>query len=157
MDIKPTRKSIRISDFDYSSPGSYFVTVCAVNRHPLFWDHSGGLSNIGTIIDKAINDISSHYPNISVDKYCIMPDHIHLLITINMETGGRLIAAPTLSTVVGQMKRTVSKQAGFPVWQKSFVDRVIRNEKGYLDVWEYIENNPIKLDSAYDKIDFSSM
>ena len=70
---------------------------------------------------------------------------------------GRQIAAPTISTVVGHMKRWVSMQLGQSIWQKSFIDRVIRNEKGYRAVWEYIENNPIKLDTAYDMPDFDNM
>ena len=71
--------------------------------------------------------------------------------------GGRQIAAPTVSAVVGHMKRWVSIRIGHSIWQKSFVDRVIRNDKGYRAVWEYIENNPIKLDTAYDMPDFENM
>ena len=48
-------------------------------------------------------------------------------------------------------------QVGQSIWQKSFIDRVIRNEKSYQAVWKYIENNPIKLDTAYDMPDFESM
>ena len=55
------------------------------------------------------------------------------------------------------MKRWVSMQIGHSIWQKSFIDRVIRNDKGYRAVWEYIENNPIKLDTAYDMPDFENM
>ena len=50
--------------------------------------------------------------------------------------------APTISTVVQMMKGAVSKMAGFPLWQKGFYDHVIRNEKDYLDIWNYIEGNP---------------
>ena len=52
--------------------------------------------------------------------------------------------APTISTVVRLMKGSVSKQAGFPGWQKGFYDHVVRNEKDYLEVWNYIEGNPGK-------------
>lgn len=47
-------------------------------------------------------------------------------------------------TVIGQMKRWVSKQAGRPIWQKSFYDHGIRNQRDYDETWEYIENNPLK-------------
>ena len=94
---------------------------------------------------------------ISVDKYCVMPDHIHVILSINTDENGRQIAAPTVSTVVGHMKRWVSMQIGYSIWQKSFIDRVIRNDKGYRAVWEYIDNNPIKLDTAYDMPDFENM
>ncbi|MEG1270291.1 MAG: transposase, partial [Ruthenibacterium sp.] len=88
--------------------------------------------------------ISSHYENVLVDKYCIMPDHVHMIVFIMPDKNGRIISAPTLSQVIGSMKRWVTKQIGFSVWQKSFNDRIIRNEKGYQEVWQYIEENPLK-------------
>ena len=105
----------------------------------------------------AILQIPEHYPMISVDKYCVMPDHIHMILSINTDEDGRQIAAPTVSTVVGHIKRWVSMQLGQSIWQKSFIDRVIRNDKGYRAVWEYIENNPVKLDTAHDMPDFENM
>ena len=95
----PKRKPIRIADYDYSTPGAYFITVCVANRKPILW-------NVGA---------------------------------------------------VGHMKRWVSMQIGYSIWQKSFIDRVIRNDKGYRAVWKYIENNPIKLDTAYNMPDFENM
>lgn len=52
--------------------------------------------------------------------------------------------APTLSRVVGQMKRWVSKQIGAGMWQKSYYERVIRNETEYEEIWRYIHDNPLK-------------
>ena len=51
---------------------------------------------------------------------------------------------PTISTVVRLMKGAVSKQAGFSVWQKGFYDHVVRSQRDYLDIWNYIEGNPGK-------------
>jgi REP element-mobilizing transposase RayT len=108
------------------------------------------LSKYGTIIDEAIRNIPEYYPHVVIDKYCIMPDHIHLIVFIHSGNNERMISAnsesslPTLSTIVGQMKRYVSKQIGFSIWQKSFYEHIIRNEKGYQDVWQYIDGNPVK-------------
>ena len=163
MNELPKRKKIRIESYDYSTPGAYFITVCISDRKPLLWNNVGAaisrppLSQIGTFVEMAILQIPEHYPMISVDKYCIMPDHIHMILSINTDGDGRQIAAPTVSTVVGHMKRWVSIQIGHSIWQKSFIDRVIRNEKGYHAIWEYIENDPIKLDTAYDMPDFENM
>lgn len=55
-----------------------------------------------------------------------------------------MISAPTVSTVVGSMKRWVSKELGVSVWQKSFYDCVIRGEKEYFEIWQYIDENPLK-------------
>ena len=158
----PKRKCIRIKGYDYSTPGAYFITVCVASRKPILWNVGAAtcrpdLSNIGSVVETAILQIPKLYPMISVDNYCVMPDHIHMILSINTDEDGRQIAAPTVSSVVGHMKRWVSMQIGESIWQKSFVDRVIRNDRGYRAVWEYIDNNPVKLDTAYDMPDFESM
>lgn len=162
MNNKPKRKQIRIKDYDYSTPGAYFITVCIADRKPILWNVGAAtcrpnLSKIGSVVETAILQIQEHYPMISVDKYCIMPDHIHMLLSINNDEDGRQVSAPTVSTVVGHMKRWVSIQVGQSIWQKSFIDRVIRSDKGYRAVLEYIENNPIKLDTADDMPNFEIM
>ena len=85
------------------------------------------------------------YPNVCVDKFCIMPDHIHLIVCIVADEKVRTQFAPTLSRIIKQFKGSVTKQLGVSVWQKSFLERVIRNEAGYREVWQYIDNNPRKL------------
>ena len=162
MNKLPKRKQIRINNYDYSTPGAYFITICVADRKPILWNVGAAtcrpnLSKIGSVVERSILQIHEHYPMISVDKYCVMPDHVHMILSINTDEDGRQITAPTVSTVVGHMKRWVSMQIGQSIWQKSFIDRVIRNEKGYRAVWEYIENNPIKLDTAYDMPDFENM
>lgn len=102
------------------------------------------LSKIGSVVKTAIVQIPEHYPAVSVDKYCVMPDHIHMILSINTDEDGRQIAAPTVSTVVGHMKRWVSMQLGHSIWQKSFYDHSIRNQQDYDEIWQYIENNPLK-------------
>ena len=69
-----------------------------------------------------------------------------MILTLHAsETDGRQIAAPTISTIVGSMKRWVSIQAGGSVWQKGFYDHVIRDEQDFLTKAQYIENNPVRL------------
>ena len=149
----PKRKSIRIPNYDYSTPGAYFITVCTANKEKIFWNAVGAdiirpqdvpLSSIGKVAEQGIFQIAKHHKNVTVDIYCIMPDHIHLLLHIESNLDGRMVSAPTVSTVVGSMKRWVSKQVGKPIWQKSFYDHGIRNQQDYDEVWEYIQNNPLK-------------
>ena len=98
----------------------------------------------GKMVDEAIQNIPSAYSALSVDSYVIMPNHIHMLLVIDTDPNGRSMIAPTISTVVRLMKSAVSKDVGHSIWQRSFFDHVIRNEKDYQRIWEYIENNPIK-------------
>lgn len=102
------------------------------------------LSEIGVVIDYEIKKLNDVYENISVDKYCIMPDHVHMIIFILPDENGRTQFAPTLSRIIKQFKGVVTKQIGFSIWQKSFNDRIIRNEKSYQEVWQYIDENPLK-------------
>ena len=153
MDNRPERKHNRIEDHDYSTPGAYFITVCTANREKIFWNSVGAdmirpqnmpLSPVGKIVEQGILQMADHYENVTVDKYCVMPDHVHLILRIETDIDGRMISAPTVSTVVGSLKRWISRQVGKPIWQKSFYDHAIRNQQDYDEIWEYIENNPIK-------------
>ena len=149
----PKRKPNRLPNFDYSTPGAYFVTICAKDKKCIFWDNVGAsiarpqapqLSKYGKIADQTIQEIPIHYPAITVDHYVVMPNHIHLLLQINTGADGRPMVAPTISVVIQQFKGAVTKQIGQSIWQKLFHDHVIRGQSDYLKIWEYIENNPAK-------------
>ena len=149
----PNRKTIRLADYNYSTPGAYFITICTANREKLFWSDRRGelcspvnvpLSDIGIIVNNEIQKLNSVYDAIRVDKYCIMPDHIHLIISINTDESGRTQFAPTISRVIKQFKGSITKKVGQPIWQKSFYDHGIRNQQDYNEIWQYIENNPRK-------------
>ena len=152
----PRRKPNRLLEYDYSRAGYYFITVCTKDKRPVLWApaiygstlqtgdvgadiirpiQAPSLSEIGSMVEQAIREIPAHYSNVRLDKYVVMPNHIHLILAIDQSVG-RMISAPTksLSTIVGSMKRYTSKMVGFPLWQKSFHDHVIRNEADYLRV-----------------------
>ena len=133
----PRRKPNRLPNYDYSQAGYYFITLCTKDKQPL--------SSIGRVVDEAIRAIPAHYPNVALDKFVVMPNHIHLILAL-AEPDGRIISAPTkpLSTVIGSMKRAAAKRAGIPLWQKSFHDHVIRGEADYRRIWSYIDANPRK-------------
>lgn len=159
----PKRKPNRLIGYDYSRVGAYFITVCVRDRKRLLWtkeysninmesnDFENALSTYGKIVNEAIKNIPIHYPMILLDKYSIMPNHIHLILTIQDSCGGRAMRAPTISTVVNQMKGSVTKQIGFSIWQKLFHDHIIRGNRDYEKIWEYIDTNPLKwkLDCFY--------
>lgn len=153
MDL-PKRKNIRLNDYNYSSNGAYFITICTKNKENLLWKNVGAncvrpldqlpLSKIGIVVENEIHKLNTIYENIKVDKYQIMPNHIHFIIFIYEDSNGRTQFAPTISRIIKQFKGSITKQIGFSIWQKSFYDRIIRNEKEYQEVWNYIHNNPLK-------------
>lgn len=153
MNEYPKRKPVRLPDYDYGQHGAYFITICTQGREKIFWECVGAdsirpqnvsLSSAGRIAEPGILQIPEHYGNVTVDKYCVMPDHIHLILCIENDSNGRMVSAPTVSSVIGSMKRWVSRQIGRPIWQRSFYDHGIRNQQDYNEIWEYIENNPRK-------------
>ena len=154
----PNRKQNRLEEYDYSLPGAYFITICTKTRTNYFWNGVGAriarpadfsLSEYGNVVKRAIESIPTHYNAITVDKYVIMPDHIHLLLQIHTDSNGRAMRAPTIGKVVSQMKGYVTKQVGFSVWQKLYYDHIIRGEEDYREIWRYIDNNPLDSDENH--------
>lgn len=136
-----TRKRLRISEYDYSDVGMYFITVCIKDRMEILGKIKGDifieLSKQGKVVEEHIKQIEDVYQNVMIDEYIIMPNHIHMIITINNKR------QVTISRIIKQYKANVSKKIGYSIWQKSFYEHVIRNEKEYLNIKEYIQNNVI--------------
>ena len=158
----PQRKQNRLTNYDYSQNGAYFITICTQNRENILSQISVGtglpdcpqiqLLTHGEIADKYIRQMDAFYNYLSVDKYVIMPDHIHLLITVN---GQSRMPVPTQETGIDNRNSTVSKfvstfkrfcnrEYGENIWQGRYYDHVIRNQQDYDEIWQYIENNPLK-------------
>ena len=103
------------------------------------------------IIHKWVRETMNKFPNIAIDQYVVMPDHLHLIVTIKERHAGRSLPDvmqffKTMTT--NEYMRGVRDGILIPfngkLWQKSYYDHVIRNQQDYNEVWEYIQNNPIK-------------
>lgn len=139
----PVRKSPRLRSFDYTSENYYFVTICTRDKRCLF-GNGAELTLLGTLAETELLRIPEHFPGVRIDKHVIMPNHIHAIVVLGCDGAERSRPLPTLSTIVGLYKSGVSRLAGKPVWQKSFYDHIIRNEESYLEIWRYIDENPLK-------------
>ena len=147
----PNRKPTRLKNFDYSANGAYFVTVCTHNKQKLLCNIVGEglcalpqilLTDIGREINSSILYINNHYKNIHIEKYVIMPNHIHMIVVIGNYTG--VDGTPPLQSVVGALKSYTTRKHGKKLWQRSFHDHIIRDQADYLKIWNYIETNPAK-------------
>ena len=147
----PKRKPIRLPDYDYSSPGAYFITICTQNRRCILSrisvgaDALGGprlqLTDAGKVVEQYILS-TDRMISFHVDNYVIMPNHIHMILRI--DSGPPRASAPTVSDAVGALKRLVNRKLGHNLWQRSFHEHVIRNEHDYREIWEYIDTNPAR-------------
>lgn len=115
------------------------------------------LTEIGKMVEHYILNIDKVYKDVSVDKFVIMPNHVHLIIKImsmmmqlpdetQKTKGTPWAASPTVSIhkVINSLKTLTSKQFGNTLWQRSYYDHIIRNEQEYRKIWEYIDTNPLK-------------
>ncbi len=155
MDL-PNRKPTRLQGYDYNQNGANFVTICTYHRAQTL-SHIVGqglapaqtkLTAYGKIAEQQLLDIEKRYENIKVDKYVIIPNHTHVIFVIeNMSAGAS--PCPTLSDVVCTFKSMTTRLCKqiYPIekiFQNSFYDHIIRNETDYLEIWQYIDNNPAK-------------
>lgn len=180
MEELTKRKGTRLKNFDYSSSGAYFVTICVKDRLPLLSKIVASvvgdgastslqngvidtpriqLTEIGKIVEKNLLSCEK-ISGVKIDDYVIMPDHIHAIILICFDNyitkGFGTSRAPsptnnTLSHVVSAFKRFAHKEIGEKIFQRSFYDHIIRDREDYDTRKAYIYENPIRW--FYDKKD----
>ena len=183
---KLKRKQTRLKNYDYSRAGCYFVTMCTQNMHRLLGDIINGkmvLSYGGLLAERILNQTVNEFNNLELNKYIIMPNHVHAIIIIKSQSnfvGANLVLAcsnasikpknkantsfdPTVGNFVKSFKskttveyiKAVKKGALQPfekrIWQRNYHDHIIRNQKDYQRIWQYIDTNVQKwqLDRYY--------
>ena len=160
---------MRLREFDYNTPGAYFITFCTHNRSNILSRIVGAiqespvsqLTTCGVIVDEVIQSIPEHL-HVTIDRYVIMPNHVHLIVVIAESDVLRAICESPLqgrsivSKAVGYIKMNASKairqQYGdVTVWQRGYHDHVIRNQADYEMIAKYIYENPLRweLDKFY--------
>ena len=169
----PQRKSTRLKGYDYAQAGLYFITICVKNRKCLFGNITNSnliLNDAGKKANECWLEIPNHFSNTQLHEHIIMPNHVHGIIEIvganqyspdneyNRAKNISPLRSPskTIGSVVRGYKIGVTKwfrenmgdkyPVGQSIWQRNYYDHIIRNEKSYQTISEYIMNNPIKWD-----------
>jgi putative transposase len=163
------RKRLRLREYDYSQPGAYFVTICTKDREHRFGEIVDGQmrsNDMAAVVRLCWNDLPKHYPNVGLDEFVIMPNHVHGIIVILDEpitvgkrtVGDGLRPSPTRSSPtkkhplpeivrafksfsarrINEMQNTPSQ----PVWQRGYYDHIIRDDRSLARIREYIAHNP---------------
>ena len=163
MDL-PKRKRNRLENWDYSSTGAYFITICTFGRETILGRAVGAihespapgleLTRIGKIVGDTAEILPQRFPEIRLEKYVVMPNHVHLLLMIDRDPRAHRDAPlqsgrSLISQTIGYFKMNASKKAhaiepGLKLWQRSFHDHIVRNNEDFRRIWEYIDTNPIK-------------
>lgn len=153
----PKRKPNRLHSYDYSSVGAYFVTVCVQDMRCILSEVKADdmpesayivMSETGETVNKILSCINAFYHGIRLDHFIVMPNHVHLLISVTDEkpNGAPRTSPPTnaLSNFVTGFKKFSERAAGCKIWQRSFHDHIIRSDDDYCRHWQYIDENPKK-------------
>jgi putative transposase len=168
----PNRKLPRLKGYDYAQEGAYFVTICTHKREHIFGDVVGDemrLSAAGQVAESCWQGIPSHFPHVELDFFVVMPNHVHGIVVIvkniNHDTNVGRGHAPSLpeatparpktvqpgslGAIMGSYKsavtRAINQMLGIKapiVWQESYYDRIIRNERQLHFIRNYVLTNP---------------
>lgn len=157
--------------YDYTQAGCYYITICTKDRHEFLGKHivfinDGSvktdpyieLTECGMIAESELLNITAHFNYVSIDQYVIMPNHIHVIVTIHAETVGAGLDQPTISAdrtarrlsipqIIGLYKSGVTRLCNkddFICWQRGYYEHIIRDEQELQIKREYIKNNPVK-------------
>jgi len=178
----PKRKSTRLKNYDYSSSGAYFVTICIRDRMHILSeivktdltatnktinDAVGEglappeitvkLKPCGEVVKERLHLIETRFPSVTVEDYVIMPDHIHAIIFLHEKAGGAS-PSPTLDDVVCAFKsltsRSCKQKYGIEkMFQRSSAEHIIRDRDDYETRRKYIYENPMRWYHKYLKTD----
>ena len=166
MGVWLSRKTTRLTGYDYNTPGAYFLTICTENRRCSLSRIVGTgvldgpeieLLPHGRIAAKYINQLNDFYDNISVESYVIMPNHIHILLCVEEKGPSRTPVPTTQNSVVSRFvstfKRFCNKEYGKNIWQSRSYDHVIRDQVDFDKHLQYIYENPFgwQKDEFYSK------
>ena len=164
-DILPKRKRTRLKNFNYNWVSSYFITICTndkkcilgtVTKRYIENDNEISreqkisvcadvkLSSIGKTVEKYIESSKKAYENvIGIENYVIMPNHIHLVIYVCPNNEKESSSNALIPRYVSALKHLVNKECGGNIFQRSYYDHIIRNDKDFDNISNYIDSNPI--------------
>jgi len=164
----PGRRSIRLKGYDFSQACRYFVTIITLWRECLFGEIARGEMRpyaMGQIVEECWHAIPEHFPNTDVDVFVVMPNHVHRIVMIHENMGRDTMpivmarhASPlpprgtppvSLGAIIGSFKSAVTHRAGRElnianIWQRNYYEHVIRDQRDYERIANYIAANPVK-------------
>ena len=141
------RQSIRLQGYDYTNEGIYFVTICCYQRQHLFGEIDNGemkINLIGQIVSALWQKIPQHFPNVELDGFILMPDHLHGIIVISESKEKSSLAniIQNFKSISSRKINRINNSYGISIWQRNYYERIIRTDQELKNLCEYIENNP---------------
>ncbi len=145
------RRSIRLKNFDYSSPGAYFFTACVEDRRFRFGEVLHGMmvpNKLGTLVWTGWDELKARFGALIFDDFMVMPNHVHGILIIPSDAPAK--SGGSLSTVVQALKSKAIHDGALlgescrGLWQRNYYEHVIRDEKELNRLRKYIRQNPLQ-------------
>ena len=157
MSNYPKRKIMRLACYDYAETGYYFITICTHGKVCRFWSH-GALNPCGQLVLRRIETLPARFPSLQLDQAVVMPNHLHILFYLQRHEGQSVmdvihwLKTTTTNDYIRGVKAGVFEPYRDRLWQRSYYDHVVRNERDLQEIRQYIVNNPLKwnLDRFYE-------
>ena len=150
FDIERQRRHVRLPGHSYNSPGSYFITLCTLNRDCYLGEVVGDqveLSREGEIAWKEWTGLAASFPGLTMDTHIVMPNHLHGILILDGVTPG----CPIVGNVIRRFKSATIQQARrMPIkdsemrWQRNYYEHIIRSEDDLVRIREYVDQNPLR-------------
>ena len=153
-----TRKNIRLRDYDYSQPGYHYITICTCDRQPLFDSWVGAHLCVrpertpDDPIGSWLFELERKFPGTEIDTYCVMPDHIHVILVLTGAHAGaplpeiiKWYKTQTNNAYIRMVRCGECPPFHNHVWQRGYYEHVIRHDEELMEVRDYILQNPLKL------------
>lgn len=153
-------KTLRYNDYNYSNNGFYFITICIKDRRHVFGEIENGkmiINNIGIIAKNIWQNLNKNRKNILLHTFVVTPNHIHGIVQVNNINQYNVVPENTserknqiIPNLISVYKSLVSKEIKKKYinidfkWQKSYYDRIIRNDSELMAIENYINSNPSK-------------
>ncbi len=161
---RDSRRSIRLPGYDYRMPAGYFVTVCTVDREPLFGtvvDGTMQVNRFGAIVREEWFRTALVRRNVLLleEEFVVMPNHVHGILWLTEDPPddgppagvGPRLAAGSLGAIVGAFKAAAARRInrergtpGAPVWQRNFWERIVRSDRELERIRRYLFENPLR-------------
>ena len=147
--------SARLRGWDYRWPGAYAVTICVRERVCCLGEvveTDVALSPFGVIVAEEWSAIPRIHPQVALDEWIIMPDHLHGILILQGEPGPssrKGLTAGSLGAVVGQFKERTTKRIRAQrrpefAWLERFFDQILRDDDAVERYRVYIRENPLR-------------
>lgn len=159
-------ESTRHPAWNYGNAGWYYVTICTADHERFFGEVVDGemrYSREGRLACRELALIPTHFPNVRIDTFQVMPDHLHAIIVIEQSLSSLPNEPPdagtamsrisprcgSLPTIIRSFKGAMtrlSRRGGRPdfAWQERYHDRIIRSERALDNIRQYIRDNPAR-------------